>query len=69
MKQSKIEEFEKALQLFKLEIVDMTGRSGYEERKGKVLAIRKINELGFRVCCIYSTYDQLFEWAKNRLVD
>jgi hypothetical protein len=68
MKQAEVEEFHKALAYFDLEVVDLTGTAGYENRKGKAYAIKKRKEK-FRVLCVYASYNQLQAWAKRQFLD
>ncbi len=58
MKQAEVEKFHRALAYFDLEVVDLTGTVGYENREGKAYAIKKKNEK-FRVLCVYASYNQL----------
>lgn len=67
MKQAEIKKFHEALAYFDLEVVDFTGKIGYEDRKGKVYAIKKKEEK-FRVLCVYASYDQLQAWAKRQFL-
>jgi hypothetical protein len=68
VKQADAEEFHKALAYFDLEIVNLTGTSGYEPRRGNVYAIKKKRDK-FRVFCVYSSYNQLRPWAKRQFLD
>ena len=68
MKPAEVEEFHKALAYFDLEVVDLTGTAGYENRKGKAYAIKKKNEK-FRFLCVYASYNQLRAWAKRQFLD
>jgi len=67
MKNNKISQFIQALAFFELELEEITVQPGYEDRNGKVIAIRKKdNPL---ILCAYSTYDELFDWAKQQFND
>ena len=68
MKPAEVEEFHKSLAYFDLEVVDLTGTAGYENRKGKAYAIKKRKEK-FRVLCVYASYNQLQAWAKRQFLD
>jgi hypothetical protein len=63
MKDNKISQFIQALAFFELELEDMTGQPGYEDRN-KVIAIRKKDKP--QILCTYSTYDELLDWAKQQ---
>lgn len=65
MEDNKISQFIQALKFFELELEDMTGKPGYEGRNGKVIAVRKKGDKS-RILCAYSTYDELFDWAKQQ---
>ncbi len=65
MENNKISQFIQALNFFELELEEMTGKPGYEDRKGKVVAVRKRGDCS-RTLCVYSTYDELFDWAKQQ---
>jgi len=64
MEDNKISQFIQALKFFELELEEMTGKPGYEGRN-KVIALRKKGD-NSRILCAYSTYDELFEWAKQQ---
>lgn len=65
MEDNKISQFIQALKFFELELEEMTGKPGYEDRRGKVIAIRKKGDSS-RILCTYSTYDELLDWAKQQ---
>lgn len=65
MPENKISQFIQALAFFELELEDMTGKPGYEDRKGKVIAVMKKGDKS-RILCAYSSYDELFDWAKKQ---
>ena len=65
MEDNKISQFIQALKFFELELEDMTGKPGYEDRRGKVIAVRKKGEK-LRILCTYSSYDELLDWAKQQ---
>ena len=65
MQDNKISQFIQALAFFELELEEMTGKPGYEDRRGKVIAVRKKGDTS-RILCVYSSYDELFEWAKQQ---
>ncbi|MEG3872407.1 hypothetical protein [Microcoleus sp. Z1_B5] len=65
MEDNKISQFIQALKFFELELEEITGQPGYEDRRGKVIAIRKKGDTS-RILCAYSTYDELFNWAKQQ---
>lgn len=65
MEDNKISQFIQALKFFELELEDMTGKPGFEGRNGKVIAVRKKGDKS-RILCAYSTYDELFYWAKKQ---
>ena len=64
MEDNKISQFIQALKFFELELEEMTGKPGGEGRK-KVIAVRKKGDSS-RILCAYSTYDELFDWAKQQ---
>ena len=64
MEDNKISQFIKALKFFELEIEEMTGQPGFEEKKGKVIATRKKGDSS-RILCAYSTYDELLAGQSN----
>lgn len=66
MKDNKISQFIQALVFFELELEDMTGQPDYEDRN-KAIVIRKKDSP--RILCVYSTYDELFNWAKQQFND
>jgi hypothetical protein len=66
IKDNKISQFIQALAFFELELQEMTGQPGYEDRN-KVIAIRKKGNP--RILCAYSTYDELLDWAKQQFND
>jgi hypothetical protein len=68
VKQAEVEEFHKALAYFDLEVIDLTGTTGYENRKGKAYAIKKKHEK-FQVLCVYASYNQLRAWTKRQFLD
>jgi hypothetical protein len=63
MEDNKISQFIQALAFFELELEEITGQPGYEDRN-KAIAIRK--KESSRILCVYSTYDELFNWAKQQ---
>ncbi|MEG4508165.1 hypothetical protein QUA81_31815 [Microcoleus sp. F6_B4] len=65
MEDNKISQFIQALKFFELELEEITGQPGYEDRRGKVIAIRKKGDTS-RILCAYSTYDELLDWAKQQ---
>lgn len=65
MPENKISQFIQALAFFELELEDMTDKPGYEDRKGKVIAVRKKGDKS-RILCAYSSYDELLDWAKQQ---
>ncbi|MEG3939882.1 hypothetical protein QT995_17190 [Microcoleus sp. S36b_A3] len=65
MPENKISQFIQALAFFELELEDMTGKPGYEDRRGKVIAVRKKGDKS-RILCAYSSYDELLDWAKQQ---
>lgn len=65
MQENKISQFIQALAFFELELEEMTGKPGYEDRKGKVIAARKKGDTS-QILCAYSTYDELLDWAKQQ---
>lgn len=65
MEDNKISQFIQALKFFELELEDMTGKPGYEDRIGKVIAVRKKGDTS-RILCAYSSYDELLNWAKQQ---
>lgn len=65
MEDNKISKFIQALAFFELELEDMTGKPGFADRRGKVIAVRKKGDKS-RILCAYSTYDELFDWAKKQ---
>jgi hypothetical protein len=67
MEDNKISQFIQALKFFELELQEIIGQPGYEDRNGKVIAIRKKNNP--RILCAYSTYDELLDWAKQQFND
>jgi hypothetical protein len=67
MEDNKISQFIQALKFFDLELEEITGQPGYEDRNGKVIAIRKKNNP--RILFVYSTYNELLEWAKQQFND
>jgi hypothetical protein len=64
MEDNKISQFIQALNFFDLELEEITGQPGYEGRN-KVIAIRKKGD-NSRILCAYSTYDELFDGAKQQ---
>lgn len=54
MEDNKIAQFIQALKFFDLELEKMTGNPGYEDRKGKAIAVRKKGDKS-RIICAYST--------------
>ncbi|MEZ2224692.1 hypothetical protein [Microcoleus sp.] len=65
MEDNKISQFIQALAFFELELEEMTGKPGYEDRISKVIVVRKKGNTS-RILCAYSTYDELFDWAKQQ---
>ena len=65
MEDNKISQFIQALAFFELELEEMTGKPGFEDRRGKVIAVRKKGNTS-RILCAYSTYDELLNWAKQQ---
>ena len=65
MQDNKISQFIQALAFFELELEEMTGKPGFEDRRGKVIAVRKRGDHS-RILCAYSSYDELFDWAKQQ---
>lgn len=65
MEDNKISQFIQALKFFELELEEITGQPGYENRRGKVIGVRKKGDPS-RILCAYSTYDELFDWAKQQ---
>jgi hypothetical protein len=65
MQDNKISQFIQALAFFELELEEMTGKPGYEDRRGKVIAVRKKGDTS-RILCAYSSYDELLDWAKQQ---
>lgn len=65
MEDNKIYQFIQALAFFELELEEMTGKPGYEDKNGKVIAVRKKGDTS-RILCAYSSYDELFDWAKQQ---
>ncbi len=65
MQENKISQFIQALAFFELELEEMTGQPGYKDRRGKVIAVRKKGDTS-RILCAYSSYDELFDWAKQQ---
>ncbi|MEG4301777.1 hypothetical protein [Microcoleus sp. D3_18a_C4] len=65
MEDNKISQFIQALKFFELELEEITGQPGFEERSGKVIAIRKKGDTS-RILCTYSSYDELLDWAKQQ---
>jgi len=68
MEDNKISQFIQALKFFDLELEEITGQPGYEDRN-KVIAIRKKGDSSRRILCAYSTYDELLDWAKQQFKD
>jgi hypothetical protein len=66
MEDNKISQFIQALNFFDLELEEITGQPGYED-KNKVIAIRKKDNP--RILCAYSTYDELLDWASQQFND
>lgn len=64
MEENKISQFIQALAFFELELEEMTGKPGFEDRNG-VIAVRKRGDRS-RILCAYSSYDELFDWAKQQ---
>ncbi|MEG5049842.1 MULTISPECIES: hypothetical protein [unclassified Microcoleus] len=65
MEDNKIAQFIQALKFFELELEEITEKPGYEDRRGKVIAVRKKGDKS-RILCAYSTYDELLDWAKQQ---
>jgi hypothetical protein len=65
MEDNKISQFIQALKFFELELEEMTGKPGYEDTKGKVIAVTKKGDSS-RILCAYSSYDELLDWAKQQ---
>ena len=65
MQENKISQFIQALAFFELELEEMTGKPGYEDNRRKVIAVRKKGDKS-RILCVYSSYDELFDWAKQQ---
>ena len=65
MEDNKISQFIEALKFFELELEEITGKPGFEDRKGKVIVVRKRGDRS-RILCAYSSYDELFDWAKQQ---
>ncbi|MEG3840057.1 hypothetical protein [Microcoleus sp. herbarium14] len=65
MEDNKISQFIQALAFFELELKEMIGKPGYEDRNGKVITVRKKGDKS-RILCAYSSYDELFDWAKKQ---
>ncbi|MEG3833903.1 MULTISPECIES: hypothetical protein [unclassified Microcoleus] len=65
MEDNKISQFIQALKFFELELEEITGQPGNEDRRGKVIAVRKKGDKS-RILCAYSTYDELLDWAKQQ---
>ncbi|MCC3535595.1 MAG: hypothetical protein JGK03_15590 [Microcoleus sp. PH2017_25_DOB_D_A] len=65
MEDNKISQFIQALAFFELELEEMTGKPGVEDRRGQVIAVRKKGDKS-RILCAYSTYDELLNWAKQQ---
>jgi hypothetical protein len=65
MEDNKISQFIQALKFFELELEEMTGKPGYEDRRGKVIVVRKKGNTS-RILCAYSSYDELLDWAKQQ---
>jgi hypothetical protein len=63
MEDNKISQFIQALAFFELEVEKITGQPSYEDRK-KAIAIRRKETSP--ILCVYSTYDELFDWAKQQ---
>ena len=64
MEENKISQFIQALAFFELELEEMTGKPGFEDRNG-VIVVRKRGDRS-RILCAYSSYDELLEWAKQQ---
>jgi len=64
MEDNKISQFIQALKFFDLKLEEITGQPGYEGRN-TVIAIRKKGDRA-RILCTYSSYDELFDWAKQQ---
>lgn len=65
MKKAQLEEFKLALAFLGFEIVDLAGKPGYPDRT-QVYGIKEVGPTG-KVCCSYSTYDQLLAWLKYKI--
>ncbi|MEG5170831.1 hypothetical protein [Microcoleus sp. B3-D7] len=65
MEGNKISQFIQALKFFELELEEMTGNPGFEDRIGKVIAVRKKGDKS-RILCAYSSYDELLDWAQQQ---
>lgn len=65
MQDNKISQFIQALAFFELELEEITEKPGYENKKGKVIAVRKKGDSS-RILCAYSSYDELLDWAKQQ---
>jgi hypothetical protein len=64
MEDNKISQFIQALKFFDLELEEISEQPDYEG-KNQVIAIRKKGD-NSRILCAYSTYDELFDWAKKQ---
>lgn len=67
MQDNKISQFLQALKFFDLELEEITGQPGYEDRN-KVIAVRKKGSPS-KILCAYSNYDELLDWAKQQFND
>lgn len=47
-----------------LQLIEMTGKFPYENRKGRVFAAFD----GERILCSYATFAQIKSWARSKLV-
>ena len=65
MEDNKISLFIQALNFFQLELEEINEQPGYEGRNKVIAAIKKKGD-NSRILCAYSTYDKLFEWAKQQ---
>lgn len=65
MQDNKISEFIQALRFFDLELEEMTDKPGSGDRHRKVIVVRKRGDSS-RILCAYSSYDELFDWAKQQ---
>lgn len=65
MKKAEIEQFREALAFLGFEIVDLVGKPGYADRT-RVYGIKQIGADG-KLCCTYSTHDQLLDWLKYKI--